>query len=1122
MSSWLQWLDDRIGPLRGRRVLVLCRTKASLALVRRWAARRGGVLGLEAATPGGLAQQVHQEPILAGPRRRVVEEEAMPAGSALARRVGARPGLTGVARRWTRHLRLARAVGAEPEAPDWLDELVRAGFAVDEGSAAMEHLVQAVRARGRRLTVTASWDRVVTVGFDRGPPAESAHEHWLARALAGPHRAPTEPEGVPIPARMVPDVAAEARLAVALAAGHPDGTLVLVNELATARRVRDAARRSGVPCAWRDAEALSVHGLALAVRRAAAWFSDAPDPPIQLADLVFVLGRTSLGRALHPAAEAAITGALGAAEAGGDTPREPLRRSAVKRVLEGTRMLDGALSTWRARVREQVDAAGAAPELRGAAAGVWIRLELLHAALTGRSVEEVLGEALGNPITFDADDFDDVVATLLGDLGDEWLGPAHPSGSTLGAVQRFLLACRVRLHDDAVARAIVGALRDRATWPVSPSHVHHALAGAVDAGVLSDGVDVVMIDDYDGRPCDHLVVLDVHDHGLARRPSPDPLLDDAELAALGACAGRAQVDERIRQVRRAVGAAARSTAIVTRRDATGREVVPPIQLELAFEGPEVPSYGLGLPELPETRDPWLEPRVGREAPAPVDGPDWVVAHLCHQACAEWYRDGRGPPTFVAAPPSPTATLADARRAEVPFAPAHLLPYLGFAEVPEAALPAGAHSVSRLLQPLARCGYQAFTRVVLGVYEPDPIADDLDPKEVGRAVHRALELVTPEVRWRGVDAPAETRVEALQAATRVAFDEAVRGLGLSPARQVAVDGHRDRWNTHWPLYVRSRELRPQNGGPAKVLDGYPFVPEWVAKIRARVPAAAGLTDKRIAGWVLWAAWTPPDALVDMHQPLFLRESELDSMPPSAYPDLRALVQTAEWAALHRWLGEMRARMDTWGEPPHATAAEVPFGPLEPPRPPAPLGGAEGSLAFGTTVLRLGSAELELSGLIDRLDFVSGPRGERFVGVVDFKTGQARDGWAFRRDQVSLKDPQLWVYAMVVERASREDRLPEALRGARVLAIAHDRVRSVVDDPEGPQRDPKASDTWMPVDAKVLGWAAGQLGVLLDDARAGRWPLRPRSDTCPMLSGWSNDRCAMASACRLRALPGGEVA
>jgi hypothetical protein len=177
-------------------------------------------------------------------------------------------------------------------------------------------------------------------------------------------------------------------------------------------------------------------------------------------------------------------------------------------------------------------------------------------------------------------------------------------------------------------------------------------------------------------------------------------------------------------------------------------------------------------------------------------------------------------------------------------------------------------------------------------------------------------------------------------------------------------------------------------------------------------------------------------------------------------------------------------------------------------------------LGRAVLRLGSADVEVRGRIDRIDLVHSPRGDRYAAIVDYKTGSRQEGWQFQRDQLSLKDPQLLLYAMVVERGGRGDHLPEAFRNVRAAVIAQDRVEHT-SDPERGGREPAAPDTWMPIDGALLAWAARQLGALVDEARAGRWTLRPRPDTCPMISPYEHDHCPVATACRFRALPAGDA-
>ena len=120
-------------------------------------------------------------------------------------------------------------------------------------------------------------------------------------------------------------------------------------------------------------------------------------------------------------------------------------------------------------------------------------------------------------------------------------------------------------------------------------------------------------------------------------------------------------------------------------------------------------------------------------------------------------------------------------------------------------------------------------------------------------------------------------------------------------------------------------------------------------------------------------------------------------------------------------------------------------------------------LGKAVLRLGSMELEVSGRIDRIDLVDTARGDRYAAIVDYKTGMRQEGWQFRRDQFSLKDPQLLLYAMVVERAGRGDQVPEVFRNVKAAVIAQDRVEHTVNDPDvAGQRPvpPEAGNTSQP--------------------------------------------------------------
>ena len=466
--------------------------------------------------------------------------------------------------------------------------------------------------------------------------------------------------------------------------------------------------------------------------------------------------------------------------------------------------------------------------------------------------------------------------------------------------------------------------------------------------------------------------------------------------------------------------------------------------------------------------------------------------------AEWFREGRGPVDRDGNPP------------------AWLAPYLGVAAgCVEARLPDGAHSVSRLFRPLTHCAYQAFGRRVLDVRERREVAQELEPTEVGNAVHAALEGLG-DVNWRIAshdrEAAVPQLVSRLRAATTEAFDAAVAVLGpLSAARRASAEGRRERWNAHWPQYVASRILPPAVAED-RLLEDHPAVREAVAAFRRVVAAGARLPERTVRGWVCWAAGQHRlDALGSMAQEILLRTGDRESLPASCLPDLPGLASDSALIALHQVIRGMRDKVALWRSAPIGSLAEVGFG--------EPDGRDERVRPeIGRVQLRLGSDLVDVKGRIDRIDVLQSPSGDRYAAVVDYKAGRPKEPWTFRRDQLQLRDPQLLLYAMVVAVTGRDRDEPELLRGVRVAVVAEDHVVQVVQDPEsGGGQQLVASETWLPVDNVLLRWAARELGGRLDDARASQWPLRPRSDTCPILQSYGNDRCPLAGACRLRALP-----
>ncbi len=1126
-----RWLDERIRlPAQwGRRVLVLARTRATVSLVRQWAANRGGVAGLDVATPASLATQVIQARVLDFDRETPeAPDAALPDHTAIAGRIGDRPGLVEVARRWVRFYRLTIASGAAIEAPPWLEELAATGWGEDDEERSYLGLLEVARhsrsATGVRLG-EMTWDRVVALGY--GVPAHVI-EPW-ERALLDAVGA-DRPERVTAPEMLlrsltVPDVAAEARVAVTYAHQDPQGTLVLVSSDSTARRIRDALRRSGLGCGWRDRLELRTHELASVVARCAPWFQSI-DPWVQLGDLAAVFGQLALQSTLHPAAEALLDRRL---EHGGFVRSEAqLSRRGVVQVLEDTRLLEAPLSRWIARLAElQVPRSDRPSDRRRAAraAAVEVRLAILQATLAGEPLDEAFSD---EPLDFDADDFDAIVAELL---GDDSLQMAR--GQTLGAIRAFLVACRVDIAEDPLARAILAALGRRADWDATPSRVAHALRGSVDPGVLPEGVAVTTYADWDGRPARQVLLLDVHDKGISRRPAPDPLLDDREIAALGALTGSAWVEHQLAQARRAAAGAETVLAIVSERDADGREVVPPIRLDRVpvIEAPNVPSYGMMLEGLPESRAMGgLVRGLGR--PVAPDHPDPVLSHLAVQATAEWYRDGRGPRDVVRLPPSPprrSATLEDWLSAE-PEAPVWVQPYLGHApDVPAARCPPGPHSATGLLTDAARCLFRAYASHVLDLSEPATVTEDLDPKEVGEAVHDALQRASRGVRWRAEDDERDQAVQHLVASltreTRRAFDEAVERFGaLSEARDVSARGRLQRWNQHWPSFAASRlgkapalQRDKQRSEFVAQVREHPAFRRAVKTIRRISPASDQVSDWMLVRWLLEVLAAPAAAFLKLSPDIQRSAGGPRQLPQSMVVDFPEIVEHEDMAALRVVHRNLHWRRSARTSPIVAVAAEVPFGFDD--AEPAVVMDAEGQrigeMALGPVHLPLGRESLAVRGRIDRIMVMETSHGT-LLEITDYKTGRPPQGWRFRQVLHQLADPQLLVYALVLQQIRERPDVPAPFRGARIAAVSWDHVRNTFQQPER-RFQLEVPDTDLLVDTEVLSRAEQTLGKLVDRGRLGRWSLRPRSDSCPTLATYGHDHCPFAGACRIRGLP-----
>lgn len=1117
-----RWLEDRLGALRlGGTTLVLCRSRATVARVRRHLAERGGAIGVDVLTPHGLVAAIHRPPL----GWDEPEPTPLPATDPMARRIGDRPGLIAVARRWVRRLRELRAVGHAAPAPDWLERLAATAWAADGSEAAVRAALERLRADPLHPTESIRYDRAVLLGFDAGLAVLDPVSRAVAAAVSGANELAAEAPASerPIPTARVPDVVAEARLATTLCLQQPRHALVLVSEAATAHRLRDALARNGLGAGFVDPPPAAASALGGLVLRITPWFTQV-DPPLRVSDLAWVFTHPALSGGLCPAGEQHVANGLEALGLSADLGRLGRRNAAA--LLREARVLDAPLSRWLGRLEVLARQASRSPSVRGAAVALKVRLQLLQSWIAGSALPPPLQGGPG------WDDFDALVAELLGDTGP--IADRNREPRSLGALGQFVVDLRPRVHDDAAARVVLGALRDRAAVQADPATVREALGSPIDPPALGAGVDVLAIDDYDGRPSGRLILLDVHHQGIARRPTPDPLLDDGELASLGVLAGPALVDFRMATVWRAAARAQEVIAIVAHRDAGGRDLVPPIQLRLEPLGvDEVGTYGLRAP-LPERRRAGaVERRVGGEATAP--DPDHPVAHLATQATLAWYREGRGP-----RPPAPgSASRYDGLQARLaalgPPGPDWLMPWLGHADgVPDAALPDRPWSASGLFEPMAACLYRAYAGAVLGVRKAEEIPEDLDPREVGSAIHAALQDLGVGLQLRVphdlVPQVRDDVAEALRAATRARLDEVRRDLeGLSEARQAAVTGREARWSAHWPSWAASRvrsaaiSQREADFQVSSALREHPYVAAALEALTRTSAAVARQSPRALQQWLIHQAiavargadsdhWTP--------ETVVRTDEEWGELPLALHADLAGYLRTDAFREVRLAAKALGIRAEHAGAVLVATGVEIPFGPArgeghEPGR--IRFGDAEErDLDLGEVAVVLGSGPVALSGRVDRL--VVTQHGERhLIEILDYKTGGSpgRKDWQVRQDLMAGRRPQLVVYALALQAAVAANRLGPGLEGALVASVGWDHVRDTFDDSKGQRTPvPNAFGRFL-VDKPTLDAIGARMGELLDRARAGHWTLQPHPESCPHVA-WSAF-CDVADACRFKALP-----
>jgi hypothetical protein len=745
----------------------------------------------------------------------------------------------------------------------------------------------------------------------------------------------------------------------------------------------------------------------------------------------------------------------------------------LRRAIQDARIARAPLSAWLTQLRAQGDDGDLRPADRLRAIQLAARLERLRACATAQPFD----------LPYAPDEASDEAGVVLDDAPADGL----PARGSLGALRRFLTDCGLHLYDDPIGGALVAALLAQKDAPATPERVTALLDGRAESDRLRPGLEILRVDDYDGRPTDHLVLLGVHDKGLAARRAPDPFLGPDTLAALGEASGETARAATLLQARRAAARSAHALAIAAHTDSTGRVVSAPLELQLDEVAGAAALQALGVDPRAVARDSYGRstplPETGRRdvlkvAPLDTNPPatprDATVDHLRAQAHAEWCRSGRGHSR-----PDPTdepdggGTLADLLDATGPLGPDELGLYLGeLGPAPEGSWlpPEGRWSVSRHFTPLTNCLWRFLVEQVLQVKEPEAISDELDPREVGNSVHGAMERANPleggGVTWRVPEdqlaSAKEAAADRLRVLAEEGFSSALDDLGHRDAPiDAATRGLQTRWDRHWQAYVETRiqaveALRAQSGSHVDAaIMGLPEVEPALAELEA-VCRADDEKGERLGAWLddggsgkgtvlrRWLLWAVREALCSADL------SRLDKRTLCAGPGgsskpiqdfdapFRAFLDREPFTALvlaaRQPVAAVRERLAVLHAPALVVEPELPFG-----RNAASGGPRPGAERLAAATLTLGRHQLPVSGAIDRVLAV--PSGERaLVELLDYKTGGATSASALRKKVASLELPQLPVYALVLQElldaGEPVGRLPA---GSVVAAWAYDFVR-----------------------------------------------------------------------------------
>jgi RecB family exonuclease len=850
-----------------------------------------------------------------------------------------------------------------------------------------------------------------------------------------------------IDAIAVTDVASEARTAAALIQGCTNA-LVLVADAETSQRVTATLRRNGMAVAEDGATALKDHALVSLLRRLLPCVESQGVEPVSAKDLIDYLTHPALSRR--------------AIKRGTDSQEEQVEdmvdRSAVRDVrslLRGTRRYHATVAEWVALVDAQL------PQAKQEAAE--------------ESDEDI------------QDRKQRYVGTIQIVQGHLQALAEQVSLGTLGALATLISKRRLSSPHDRLGHAIQGALRSRSSSLANRENLDLALSGATGGVRVGDGATVLRYEEYDGRSSERLVLLDVHHKGLGKAPTISPLLKEADYKCMGLPTPTTAVDERMALARWAASRAATAHAVVTHMDATGRRVVPPVQLALqwidaasALGGVEPARYGHAL-AIPESE---LRHHLVASAAGTAD----TIA-CAQQIAAEWVRAGyREAGIELPKMNEEPQTLLDYIEL-YDVRPKPLRPWLGQvgpAKGSDDGLPTNFRMSATRLEIFTNCMYVAWVERVLGIREPETLDEDVNARELGTATHAVLEAYVKEHTFQRVVPAAErdprrehlashcvstTEDNVVQAREkRSAQDE-------TPAAESARRGLTRRWQKHWQEYADGRIISSA-AAAAKLSDA---LAKEVDKVMARevveemCPALAKGPTGDITRLFLKCLTTEPtldglrtrmpQALEDKGVAKGNRTIVMDALSDDPPKSLQVLIDKVD---------------SIWKPPPHPDGdgllldAELPFG------------------KEGSAMLPLGRKPMDVNGFIDTIIEWKTTLNDPSLEIVDFKTGGPKSGGNSKEVSVWLTKPQLSFYALAIREG-----LVEGTGGRPVSALGYDMVR-------------KDSFT-IPVKKEFLDEAQRVYGALVDRARDGDFVPIPHPQWSPYPGGHQTD---IVDALRIR--------